>query len=245
MTSPRLDLAVDVHCHTSTSDDAHDPLTAVVSAAEDRGLTLLAITDHVRSSTTWLPEYVEQMRKVGHRDGLRLVCGVEAKILDTAGAVDVPASLAGIEQVTISDHQFPGVEGPLTPQAVRGLLAARSWTPHDALEQLVLATASAVSDYSSPVVGHLFSILPKIGVDESLVTQASLEHLAEACRGVDAAVEVNEKWSTPSEATVDRLEALGVRLLAGSDAHRAADVGRYSYVARLARARSRTGEGRP
>ncbi len=68
------------------------------------------------------------------------------------------------------------------------------------------------------------------------MNDASLEALAEACRGVDAAVEVNEKWACPSVASVDRLEALGVRLLAGSDAHRAADVGRYSYVAAVASA---------
>ncbi len=109
------------------------------------------------------------------------------------------------------------------------------------LEGLLDATARAVSRHQAPVVGHLFSILPKIGLDESSVDDGSLEHLAAACVAVDAAVEVNEKWSTPSAATVGRLAALGVRLEAGSDAHRASDVGRYRYVADVARGRGGQG----
>jgi putative hydrolase len=233
-----LDLGEDAHCHTARSDDAHDPLADVVAAAEARGLTRLSLTDHVRASTTWLPEYVAELRRAAGRTDVRLVPGVEAKILDTTGRVDVPPDLAGIEQVTISDHQFPAEDGPVRPDDVRRELASGGLTPATALEQLVAATAHAVRRYDAPVVGHLFSILPKIGVPQELVTDASLEELAAACRSVDAAVEVNEKWSTPSSATVARLVALGVRLVPGSDAHCAADVGRWSYVAEVARAGS-------
>jgi putative hydrolase len=237
VSGPLFDLSVDVHCHTTTSDDAHDSLAAVIAAARARGLTALSVTDHVRASTTWLPAYVEQVRRAGDRAGLRVTCGVEAKILDTAGRVDLPRHLDGIEQVTISDHQYPGPDGPVLPEEVRRRLAEGETTAAATLEQLVEATARAVSGYQAPVVGHLFSILPKIGVDEALVSDGSLEQLAEACRAVDAAVEVNEKWSTPSFATVERLVALGVRLEAGSDAHRAEDVGRYRYVADVAHGR--------
>ena len=243
MSEPLFDLSVDVHCHTSTSDDAHDPLDAVIAAAQARGLTALSITDHVRASTTWLPEYVDEVRRAARSAGLRVICGVEAKILDAAGRVDLPSDLAGVTQVTISDHQYPGPDGPLTPAGVRAQLTAGSMSPQATLEGLLDATARAVSRHQAPVVGHLFSILPKIGLDESSVDDGSLEHLAAACVAVDAAVEVNEKWSTPSAATVARLAALGVRLEAGSDAHRASDVGRYRYVADVARGRG--GPGSP
>ncbi len=234
-----FDLTVDVHCHTSTSDDAQDPLEAVIAAAEARGLTALSITDHVRASTTWLPDYIEEVRRAARHTGLRLTCGVEAKILDTAGRVDLPPRLCGVEQVTISDHQFPGSRGPMAPAEVRRALDQGAMTPESAVEQLLEATARAVGAFDAPVVGHLFSILPKIGVDQSLVGDGALEVLATACLAVDAAVEVNEKWSTPSVTTVARLVALGVRLEAGSDAHRAQDVGRYTYVAEVAEGRSR------
>jgi putative hydrolase len=236
-----LDLAVDVHCHTTASDDAHDTLAAVIAAAQARGLTALSITDHVRASTTWLPEYVEQVHRARRGLGLRVTCGVEAKILDAAGRVDLPPHLAGIEQVTISDHQYPGPDGPVRPEDVRRELAEGAMSHEEALEQLIDATARAVSRHQRPVVGHLFSILPKIGVDEALVSDASLKVLADACLGVEAAVEVNEKWATPSADTVARLAALGVRLAAGSDAHRAEDVGRYRYVSDVAHGRAGPG----
>lgn len=237
MTAPLFDLSVDVHCHTTASDDARDPLAAVVAAAVERRLTLLAITDHVRASTTWVPEYVAAVGRASAGLGLRLVCGVEAKILDTSGRLDMPGDLAGIEQVTISDHQFPSPDGPMRPEDVRRQIAEGALTPGAALEQLIEATARAVSGQRAPVVGHLFSILPKIGIDDSFIEDASLEPLAVACAAVDAAVEVNEKWATPSAVVVTRLARLGVRLVAGSDAHRADDVGRYTYVADIAHGR--------
>jgi putative hydrolase len=50
----------------------------------------------------------------------------------------------------------------------------------------------------------------------------------------EAAIEVSERWRCPSERVIQMAASRHVRLLAGSDSHRAADVGRYGYVSRVA-----------
>ena len=70
------------------------------------------VTDHVRAGSTWVPQYVTEISRVRSLGSLEVVCGVEAKILDVKGTVDLPSDLRGIEQVVVSDHQFPTRGGP-------------------------------------------------------------------------------------------------------------------------------------
>ncbi|GGR40897.1 PHP domain-containing protein [Streptomyces roseolus] len=226
---PRTDL----HTHTGFSD-GHDPLGAVVAAAEAAGLGTLVVTDHVRADTAYLPEYVAAVRDARASTPVRLVCGVEAKILDTDGRIDLPGDLTGIEHVALADHRFPLPDGPAHPDSVRALLHEGRLAPDEALRLLVLATARAVErvpEGRTAHVAHLFSVLPKTGLDEDGVDAALLEPLARACRERDTAVELNEKWRCPSVRTARLLHRAGVRLAAGSDAHRARDVGRFPWVA--------------
>ncbi|MFE5791495.1 PHP domain-containing protein [Streptomyces sp. NPDC056503] len=226
-------LRADLHTHTDFSD-GHDPLGAVVAAAAAAGLDALVVTDHVRADTTYLPAYVEAVRAARATAPLELVCGVEAKILDTEGRIDLPEDLAGIGHVALADHRFPLPDGPAHPDSVRALLDDGGLVPEEALRLLVLATARAVERVPAgrtAHVAHLFSVLPKAGLDEDGVDAALLEPLARACRERDAAVELNEKWRCPSVRTARLLHRAGVRLAAGSDAHRAEDVGRFPWVA--------------
>ena len=55
---------------------------------------------------------------------------------------------------------------------------------------------------AGPLLAHLFSLLPKIGLDEAMVPEPLLAHLAKRIAHAGAMVEVNEKWSCPSARTV-------------------------------------------
>ena len=81
------------------------------------------------------------------------------------------------------------------------------------------------------VLAHLFSILPKLGLDEATVTDEAISRLLSAAHRTEAAIEVSERWRCPSERVVQMAAARHVRLVASTDSHRAVDVGRYSYVA--------------
>lgn len=228
-----VDWSSDLHTHSSLTDGA-DSAAAMAEAAVAAGLRTWGLSDHVRASTTWLPEYAATVRALA-AGPLVIRCGVEAKILDLAGVLDLPASLPELDYILIADHQFPGASGPVHPDEIGAQLATGAVTAQDVLEQLVTATcaALAVSPFP-PVLAHLFSVLPKCGLHEDGVGDELLETLAAACLSSGAAVEINEKWHCPGRRVIDQLSSAGVPIVAGSDAHRCADVGRWNYATSIA-----------
>jgi putative hydrolase len=230
MSSFRLALDEDFHVHSTFSDGA-STLAENVQAATERGLATLCLVDHVRRDTTWVPEFAAAVRPFRHHPELRVLAGVEAKILDASGRLDVPPDLArseDIDLVLIADHQFPGQTGPVHPDQVRATIANGGMTAAGAIEQLCRATANALR--SGALLAHLFSLLPKIGLDEAMVPGGLLADLAGQVADAGVLVEVNEKWSCPSARTVAALAGAGVSLVAGSDSHHRRDVGVYHSV---------------
>lgn len=267
MTRPATAAALDedYHVHSVFSDGA-STLAENVQAAAERGLRTLCLVDHVRSGTCWVADFVRAVRPLRARDGIRILTGVEAKILDRAGRLDLPGDLDGIDLVLIADHQFPGDGGPVDPQVMRAALAAGEVSPHDVIGCLVTATANAVRTAAAqsaarqavpqaaapravpqlaapapapaqsaarPLIAHLFSVLPKMGLDESQVPDWMLGRLADQARLAGALLEVNEKWGCPSARTVQAFSGVGVAVVASTDSHDCANVGRYARVRQI------------
>lgn len=221
--------ATDLHTHSDRTDGA-DCVEAMADAAVASGLSTWGISDHVRASTPWVAEYVLATRAI-RREGLAIRCGVEAKILDRSGRLDLPPTLPALDYVLVADHQFPGSAAPRHPADVRSDLEARRLSAADVVSDLVEATAAGVRQSPfPPIVAHLFSLLPKMGLSEGDVTAEHLHVIAHACLESGGAVEVNEKWRCPSPAVVAYLVDAGVRITCGSDAHRLEDVGARAYV---------------
>ncbi|MGD0063602.1 MAG: PHP domain-containing protein [Streptosporangiaceae bacterium] len=237
--SQRVALDEDFHVHSTFSDGA-STLAENVEAARDRGLRTLCLVDHVRRDTVWVPEFTEAVDQYRHQPGLQVLAGVEAKILDVAGHLDVPPDLGDrrdLDLVLIADHQFPGDNGPVHPDEVRAAISSGGMTAAEAIERLCEATANSLCfdelDWGSrPLLAHLFSVLPKIGLDEAMVPDPLLTHLAKRVAHAGTRLEVNEKWSCPSARTVTAMAAAGVSLVAGSDSHHCRDIGVYDSVRR-------------
>ena len=220
----------DFHVHTTFSDDAVSSPADNVASAVAAGLTTVCLVDHVRADTVWVPEQVAVVRELGQRAPLRVLCGVEAKILDSTGALDLPSDAHLVDHVLVADHQFPSERGPLAPSTVMAMLARGELRPTEVVVQLVEAMVAAMHRVERPVLAHPFSLLPKMGLDESLVSETLLYHLAVGAREAGALVEVNEKWDCPGPRLTEALARRGVRLVAGSDAHHCDDVGTYPRV---------------
>jgi len=222
----------DLHTHTTYSDGA-DSLDTMVTAAVRVGITELGITDHVRAGTTWLPAYVDDLRRARATTPIRLRFGIEAKLLDTAGNLDMPDDLDGIEYVAIADHRVPTPQGPRHPHHIRRQLAAKDLRPTDVIEMVTTATVhAAASAPVQPVIAHLFSILPKVGLAEQDLPLSLVARFATQLAITGAWVEINEKWRCPGAPVVAMLAAAGVPIVAGSDSHSAAGLGRFRYVRR-------------
>lgn len=222
----------DHHVHSTFSDDAVSTLAENVSAAHDAGLDVLRLVDHVRVSTTWVPEFVAAVGALTVPEGLTVVTGVEAKLLDTSGELDAPALPTGIDRILIADHQFPTSDGPIGPGAVRERLAD-GWRTEDALDTLVEALIAAMERYPGNQLAHCFSILPKVGLSEAQLGGERLAAWASTAARTDTLVEVNEKWGCPTPESLRALRQAGAALVASTDSHVATDVGRYDRVRAL------------
>ncbi len=225
---PALD--EDHHVHTTFSDDAVSSVAENVRAARDRGLRVLCLADHVRQGSIWVPDFVAAVREFQPAPGIEVLAGVEAKILNRAGELDLPPSLRGVDRVLIADHQYPGDYGPVLPQDMRDALGRRQCSAADVIDGLIEATLGALERVALPQLAHLFSLLPKMGLDEADVPGPALDHLAQGCARAGARVEVNEKWACPSARTIRALAAAGVPLVASTDSHDCATIGRYQRV---------------
>jgi putative hydrolase len=220
----------DNHVH-STFSDGKGTIAENIAAAEAVGLTRLTCVDHVRVDTEWAPEFVKAVREADETTEIELLCGLEAKLLDTEGNLDMPADLGGADRVYAADHQVPLASGPTHPREVKAALEDGSMTVDEVLGAIVESTANAVRRYDDIqiVIAHLFSVLPKIGLAESEVPMELIERLADAAAESGALIEIDERWGCPSARTVRPFVERGVPLMLSTDSHKPDAIGRYRY----------------
>jgi putative hydrolase len=220
----------DMHVHSTFSDGANS-IEENVAEAESLGLLELGCVDHVRLDTDWVPSYAAAVAALRERTAVRLRCGIEAKLLDTSGALDLPEPCPGVDAIYAADHQVPLADGPHHPREVRAALDARDVSPEEIVSAVVASTAAALQSHDGVVIAHFFSILPKLRLDESDVAETPLRELARAAAASGGRIEISERWRCPSARTLRPFAEHGVPILLSTDSHRRETIGRYEHCA--------------
>lgn len=218
----------DMHVH-STFSDGTATLDQNVRRAESLGLTELTLVDHVRVDTEWLPGYVAAVAALRPTTTVTLYTGIEAKILRTDGALDVPADRTGVDVVYIADHQVPGLRGPEHPSAVRAAIADGTRAAADVIDAIVCGTVNAMRSHPGGVLAHLFSLLPKVGLDERDVTDEQLSLLARTAHETGTTVEISERWRCPGPRALHMFARQDVRIVVSTDSHAIETLGIYDW----------------
>jgi putative hydrolase len=218
----------DMHVH-STFSDGRDPIEGNVAEAEALGLTQLTCVDHVRAGTDWVPDYVAAVRRARPETDVELACAVEAKLLDTTGALDLPERIDGIDAIYAADHQVPLADGPSHPRDVRDRLDRGTLTTEQVLEAIVTSTARALDRSEPVVIAHFLSILPKLGLTEADVPADLIDSLAGETARTGQRIEISERWRCPSARTLAPFLRRGVPILLSTDSHRRETIGRYDH----------------
>jgi putative hydrolase len=94
-----LNTKEDYHIHCNYNDHSSPDLTIsnVVRYAEDMGLGTIAITEHVRKTSDWIPKYLDELASIidikRDKNNIKIIEGFEAKIL-ADGGIDCPDKYA-------------------------------------------------------------------------------------------------------------------------------------------------------
>jgi putative hydrolase len=237
-----IEVRQDMHVH-STFSDGRNTIEENVAEAERLGLLALTCVDRVRADTDWLADYIAEVRRVNATTRVAVSCAIEAKLLDTAGKLDLPADVSGVDAIYAAHHQVPLADGPHTPDEVKGLMAAGTLSSAEVIKAVVTSTANALRGHSSSVgaparqspvvIAHLFSVLPKLGLGEDDVPQELLEGLAAVAAYTGGRIEISERWRCPGTRTLRPFLDRGVQILLSTDSHSRETIGRYDYCARV------------
>ncbi|MEM9454684.1 MAG: hydrolase [Myxococcota bacterium] len=219
----------DMHVYSTFSDGRHVP-EEVIASARDRGVRRLCFGDRVGRDTGWLPRYVEHLEKLRARCDLEIVIGVESRILDEDGALDLPADLDGVERISVADHRLPVGGHLLGPRQLRERLADGRLVARQVIDALLGAYEACVHRYRDLQIAHPLRLLSVLEIPEWQVPLVQLRRLALMFAHTGTLVEISERWRCPSPRIARLLRQEGVTVVASSDAHDARDVGRYRYV---------------
>ena len=225
----RLNLAEDLHVHSTFSDGA-GTLADNIAWAEAAGLRHLGCVDHVRAGTDWLPNFVSAVEAARRTTMVHLSAGVEAKFLDEDGTLDLPEDLDGIDLILAADHQLPIGNSLLPPRTVRDLIVRRALGAGRIVTALLNASLGAMNRYPGCVVAHPFSFLPKVGLDDGELRASEIEELARVSARTGSRLEVSERWRCPGIRFARIYAAAGGLLCCSTDAHRPKAIGTYDYV---------------
>lgn len=227
-----ISLKEDMHVHSTYSDGVNS-LEENIKQAESVGLKRFCCVDHVRRDTDWLGKFVSHVNQLKEKTNVQVFTGVETKLLNIHGDLDMPLDLQGIDYIYVADHQFPMLNNCLHPKEVRQMIQQGKLTPEVAIAILCQATMNTMRRYQNVVIAHLFSILPKIGLNEEQVPKALLQQMAETAKRFNVKIEIDERWKCPTYRTVSYFKSQNVPIWFSTDSHRKETIGQYNYNAEV------------
>jgi putative hydrolase len=210
-----VQLIADLHTHTIASGHAYSTLQENLDAARENGLRYLATTEHGPSMPgSCHAIYFANFRALPDQiAGVRLVKGIEANILNTAGELDLPEKyLKRLEYIAVGLH--------------------RDCMPPGSVEENTQAVLNALQNPYVDTLVHPGN--PRFPIDCRRVVQAATD--------LGVMIEINNssllgsrKGSNPICAEIARLAASsGCTVVLGSDAHWSGHVGRLDLALQLA-----------
>ncbi|MGQ9707194.1 MAG: PHP domain-containing protein [bacterium] len=209
----------DYHTHSKFSDGEDLPEVLVESAIEV-GLTAIAITDHIRADSDWVWDYIDYISEVAnyYKDKIRVVCGLEAKITDLKGNVDIPEGADDyVDIVLASVHRIPTGDGFLSDEEILR-------DKERAVSLWAEAIIGAIGNPSVSVIAHPGLILKRHEIE---IPEDVAEMVASKARGEAVAFEYNIGWGVPEGHLLDALIKSGASFIVGSDSHSASDIKRF------------------
>jgi putative hydrolase len=203
-----LDKKQDYHVHCNYNDHSASDLTVknIIARGEKMGLRVIAVTEHVRKTSDWVPRYIDEMRAesaAAKSNKLKMIPGFEAKILKD-GSIDCCEEYSKDYFIVASFHTIFGDK--------------RLW---------IEALKSAIQNPDVDVIGHL---APESTFD---LDDQELSELASLIFSNHKIIELNAKYHRPPPRWILKFKEHHVRFHLGSDAHSLQEIGNFSRISDL------------
>ena len=200
-----MDKAQDYHVHCNYNDHSASDLTVknIIARAENIGLKVVALTEHVRRTSDWVPRYLGEITTetaAVSSNKLKVIPGFEAKILRD-GSIDCCEEYSKDHFIVASFHSVFGDK--------------RIW---------IEALKGAIQNPDVDVIGHL---APEPTFD---LNDEELSELASLIFSNHKIIELNAKYHRPPPKWLLKFKEQNVRFHLGSDAHSLQEIGNFSKI---------------
>lgn len=192
----------DYHIHTNYTDHSDRDLTIknVLTQAKRKKLKSIAITEHVRKSSDWIYDYIEEIEHQRKYTDIKVMIGFEAKIL-LNGTIDC------IDDLT------------------RNFFIIASFHSTFANKKLWLnALKIAIENKNVNVLGHL---APEKSFQ---IYEHEIEELGDLISRNNKIIELNAKYHRPPKKWINIFLKKNVKFHLGSDAHSLGEIGRFDSI---------------
>lgn len=120
-----MQIKIDTHSHTLVSGHAFSTIAEMANEAKNKGLDLLAITDHAPAMPGSTGMFYFQMLPMIERDfpkhyGLPILFGSEVNILNGNGDLDIPDSICRDLDLVIASIHPPCYDGTYSKEEITG-----------------------------------------------------------------------------------------------------------------------------
>lgn len=249
-----IDLRFDGHMHTRYCHHATGTMEEYVQSAISKGLAHIVFLEHMEAAgvnyfeTTWLTDrdfadYFEEGQRLQDRYGDRLTIGLgvevgysvahQQELLDRLGK-------RSWDQVGISYHFMPVSGQPfdlnLVSRQERNVRAISETGCETVLDSYFNTLIKAVRVLPGTVLCHLDAALRfQPGLQLTKGHWQQINELLDTVKARNMALEINTSGFAirgnpfPAPAIIQMAISKGIALVAGSDAHRPEDVGRYFH----------------
>ena len=200
-----MNIRRDFHIHGNYNDHSDRNLTIknAIEQAKKIGLECIAFTEHVRRSSGWVDDYINEIEYYKKKNKIEIIIGFEAKILSD-GNIDCTENIARKFFIIASFHTaFPD---------------KTKW-----LELL----KKAIKNEHVNVIGHL---APENYFE---ICDHEIEDIGNLIRENNKIVELNAKYRRPPEKWIRIFLKNGVKFHLGSDAHSLYEIGRFESINNL------------
>lgn len=99
----------DMHLHSNYSD-GQDSLEEMIRCAISLGINKICFTDHVWKTSEWIDQYIDEINslKIMYASNIEVICGVETKLLNFTGELDIPDEIYGRDiRIVAAMHRIP------------------------------------------------------------------------------------------------------------------------------------------